>query len=716
MMACPGREQLELLLAKRLDETARDELMKHVEDCHACQQTLDELTDGSFFEPAPIMHYAIADTKDADHRFMVGPLRENSEASTAMHDCAGRSAPTVAGYEIEGELGRGGMGVVYKARNGRLNRPCALKMILAGAHASSEEMTRFVTEAKAVARLDHPCIVQIRHIGDADGLPFLELEYVAGGSLDRELDGTPWPAERAARLSEQVARAIAEAHREGIIHRDLKPSNVLLSAEGTPKVGDFGLAKMLDSESALTRTESVMGSPSYMAPEQAQGGAKVASPAVDVYAVGAILYELLTGRPPFRGTTALETLEHVKTAEPVRPSQLVPGLPRDAETICLKCLEKEPGKRYASALDLAADLDHYLAGEPIVARPPSAFQAARYWVRKNLHAALWVLAVGLVCGALGGYATYLRLLQTPLSEAVEASYGRLHATPPHWLAAFAKPNEAISYAFGIAYLLAMITAGLAIVLLARPQTTGADLTHGLAVGLVAAHVSLMCGGAWAFAGWEVLKALRLRENVLAFKDDLLQRQREPLIADVWAIPGFGEVKREVYEPDWEERRYPHLKGMSREDQRRILYDKMVCDAIIGVQHALLWAMPLTFIISTVVPALEAVAAGSLWRRYQRPWPLTITYVERIVPLALTVMFGASAAWAAAVARSVIGDGWLGVYERVFWPRQVALVVLIVAQVAVWRSWPGWLRLLLHAGWFVFVGFAGLVAFQEIRLH
>jgi hypothetical protein len=250
----------------------------------------------------------------------------------------------------------------------------------------------------------------------------------------------------------------------------------------------------------------------------------------------------------------------------------------------------------------------------------------------------------------------------------------------------------------------MTTAGLAIVLLARPRSTGADLTHGLAVGLVAAYVSLLCGGVWAFAGFEVRKALLGRENVLAFKDDLLQRQREPL-ADVRVNPGFGELNREIDEPDWQEHRYPDLKGMSRDDQRRILYDKMVCDAIIGVQHALLWSMPLYFILMIAAPALEAVAAGSLWRRYRRPWPFLIAYVERIVPLALTLILGATVVWAAVVARTAIGADWLGVYERVFWPRQVALAVLIGAQVATWREWFVWLRLLLHAGWFVVVVFA-----------
>ena len=240
-----------------------------------------------------------------------------------------RPAPSISGYEILGELGRGGMGVVYKARQVRLNRPCVLKMILGGGHASAEAAARFLAEAEAIARLQHPNIVQIHHIGEADGLPFFELEYLPGGSLDRRLNGTPWPARRAAELIEALARGVAEAHREGIVHRDLKPGNILLAADGTPKITDFGLAKSLAADSGLTRTDSIMGSPGYMAPEQAEGQTHHAGPAADVYALGAILYELLTGGPPFRGTTALEILDQVKHAEPVPPSRLVPGLPRD---------------------------------------------------------------------------------------------------------------------------------------------------------------------------------------------------------------------------------------------------------------------------------------------------------------------------------------------------------------------------------------------------
>ena len=275
------------------------------------------------------------------------------------------------------------MGVVYHARQVRLNRPCALKMILAGAHAGDLATSRFLAEAQAVARLHHPNIVQIHHISESDGLPYFELEYVEGGSLRKRLDGTPWPARRAAGLVEVLARGVAEAHRLGIVHRDLKPDNVLMAADGTPKITDFGLAKSLEGDSGLTATDSIMGSPGYMAPEQAEGKAKQVGPLADVYALGAILYELLTGRPPFRAATVLETLEQVKATEPVPPSRLVPGLSRDIETIALKCLQKEPGKRYDSAAALAEDLRRCLTGEPIRARPVGDLERLVRWARRH---------------------------------------------------------------------------------------------------------------------------------------------------------------------------------------------------------------------------------------------------------------------------------------------------------------------------------------------
>lgn len=307
-----------------------------------------------------------------------------------------RAVPAIKGYEVLGELGRGGMGVVYRARQIQLNRPCVLKMILAGVHADDVATRRFLAEAEAVARLQHPNIVQIRNIGEAEGLPYFELEYLEGGSLDRRLDGTPWPAGQAAALVEALARGVAEAHRVGIIHRDLKPANVLLAADGTPKVTDFGLAKALGSDAGLTRTDSILGSPRYMAPEQATGKSMLMGTPADVYSLGAILYELLTGRAPFVGTTVMEILYQVETIEPVPPTRLVPGLSRDVETIALKCLQKEPARRYESATALAEDLRRFLVGEPIVARPVPFWNRSWRWCRRHPASATLTAALVLV--------------------------------------------------------------------------------------------------------------------------------------------------------------------------------------------------------------------------------------------------------------------------------------------------------------------------------
>ncbi|HEV3256653.1 MAG TPA: protein kinase [Gemmataceae bacterium] len=315
--------------------------------------------------------------------------------------------PAMAGYEILGELGRGGMGVVYKARQVQLNRLVALKMILAGSHAGAAELARFRTEGEAVARLQHPNIVQIHEVGEADGLPFFSLEFCPGGSFASKLDGTPLPPGQAAQLVETLARAMHVAHQAGIVHRDLKPANVLLAADGTPKVTDFGLAKKLEgaqgvsTPGGLTASGAVMGTPSYMAPEQAGGKSREIGPAADVYALGAILYECLTGRPPFKAATPLETILQVVADEAVPPARLQPKTPRDLETICLKCLHKEPGRRYGSAEALAGDLRSFLNGEPIGARPVGRAERLWRWCRRNpALAALSALAVAALLSVL----------------------------------------------------------------------------------------------------------------------------------------------------------------------------------------------------------------------------------------------------------------------------------------------------------------------------
>jgi serine/threonine protein kinase len=317
------------------------------------------------------------------------------------------------GYEVLGELGHGGMGIVYKARQRKADRLVALKMILAGEHADPDELARFRTEAEAIARLQHPHVIQVFEVSEHNGLPFFSLEFCLGGSLDKKLAGTPLPPQEAATLMEKLAEGVQAAHEARVLHRDLKPANVLLAADGTPKVTDFGLAKKLDAQ-GVTLPGVVVGTPSYMAPEQASGAAQEVGPAADVYALGAILYECLTGRPPFRAATVLDTLRQVVSEEPVPPRQLNTQVPRDLETVCLKCLQKEAAKRYVSAAELADELGRFVRGEPILARPVGRLERGVKWARREPRVA-GLLAM--VLGVFAGGATISTVLAVRESEA-----------------------------------------------------------------------------------------------------------------------------------------------------------------------------------------------------------------------------------------------------------------------------------------------------------
>ncbi len=321
------------------------------------------------------------------------PARAFEQAGAAPPRRRGPNGwPVVPGYEILDELGRGGMGVVYKARQINLNRLVALKMVLAGAHAGPVALARFHKEAQAVASLQHPDIVQIHDVGQAGGLPYFSLEFIDGGSLAR-IEGRPQDIKQAAWTIRVLARAIHAAHLQGIVHRDLKPANILLTADGRPKITDFGLAKRLGDDTDHTRSGIIVGTPDYMAPEQARGQADDAGPRVDQHALGTILYELLTGRPPFRGSTPADTIEQVRTQEPVPPTRLQPKVPRDLETICLKCLQKESHRRYTDADALADDLDRFLDGRPVLARRISAVEYLGRRCRRNPRVAGLVAAV-----------------------------------------------------------------------------------------------------------------------------------------------------------------------------------------------------------------------------------------------------------------------------------------------------------------------------------
>jgi eukaryotic-like serine/threonine-protein kinase len=451
MSRCPSAQDLERWLDEECDDARQDDVARHVGACSRCQATLEQLTEKTCVlsslhplrPPAQADRTALPaeDSTDFLARLKqtppsLGPGRTSPFASArATSDSA--ELPVVAGYEILSELGRGGMGVVYKARHLALNRVVALKMILDGAHAGPKDLERFRQEAEAVARLHHPNIVQIFDIGESEGRPYFVLEYVEEGNLASCLRGDPQPLKPTVRLIETLARAIHFAHQYRVVHRDLKPANILLqkraitqhtqegiggtspplfspppsSEEGDPgnswfkslpKITDFGLAKRLDEKASWSRSGEVLGTPSYMAPEQADIKVREIGPTTDVYALGAILYEMLTGRPPFKGATALDTVLQVLHEEPVRPSGLRPKLPRDLETICLECLRKEPGRRYASAAALADDLRRFLKDEPIKARPVGPLERGWKWAhRRPLSAAL---AAGIIVVAVLGFA------------------------------------------------------------------------------------------------------------------------------------------------------------------------------------------------------------------------------------------------------------------------------------------------------------------------
>jgi tetratricopeptide (TPR) repeat protein/tRNA A-37 threonylcarbamoyl transferase component Bud32 len=360
--------------------------------------------------------------RDATASFELDPILPDTERTLppSAKD-TGDGLPRIAGYELLEVLGVGGMGIVYKARQPRLDRFVALKMIRAGAGARQEDLARFEAEARAVAGIEHPNIVRIFEIGEHDALPYFSLEYLSGGSLAKRIEGKPLPVAEAARIAEVLARAMSVAHQRGVVHRDLKPANVLISSDGTLKISDFGLVKRLESDSSQTRTGSILGTPSYMAPEQARGETHEVGPAADQYALGATLYEMLTGRPPFRGASVLDTLDMVRTKEPVAPSQLQPKVPRDIETICLKCLEKDPMRRYADAAVLAEDLRRFQGGEPIVARPISAAERLARWCLRNKRVAVLAAAVALLLSTVAVVSGVAALLVARKNRALETA-------------------------------------------------------------------------------------------------------------------------------------------------------------------------------------------------------------------------------------------------------------------------------------------------------
>jgi serine/threonine protein kinase len=460
MTFCPPEEKLAGLLADALSPEERDALARHIEECASCQEQLARLTEApegrmsrraeQLPQDPGVEEAVVRRLKQISWQWVptvrLHAARPTGHSLTAgIHEPAANPEwPSVPGYEILGELGRGGMGVVYQARQLGLERIVALKMIRTGARAESKDLARFRAEAAVIARLQHPNIVRIHDVGEVEGRPYFVLEFVPGGSLDQYLQGRPQPVRAAARMIETLARAVHAAHVAGVVHRDLKPANILMGGEwqvpgdeqkndarhtpltAVPRITDFGLAKYVGGDGeepdlrGPTVTGEILGTPNYMAPEQAMVPRQPVGPPADVYALGAILYEQLTGRPPFTGETPLATVLQVLHNEPVSVTSLQPGVPRDLETICLKCLEKEPRKRYASALELAEDVQRFLRDEPIRARTISPVEKLWRWMRRHPVPA-GLLAAGLLAPVVALIALSLLSARLVRSSALESA-------------------------------------------------------------------------------------------------------------------------------------------------------------------------------------------------------------------------------------------------------------------------------------------------------
>jgi serine/threonine protein kinase len=627
--------------------------------------------------------------------------------------------PQVPGYEILGELGRGGMGVVYKARQLAAGRLVALKVHLGGGLASAAEIARFRGEAEAAAALDHPCIVPVYEVSTLAGQPFFSMKLVEGGSLADRMAELRADRRAAVALLARVARAVHFAHQHGVIHRDLKPGNILLDADGTPLVADFGLARKATGDVRLTQTGAVLGTPAYMAPEQARGE-KGLTTAVDTYSLGAILYELLTGRPPFQAATALDTVLQLLERDPAPPRRLDPTIDRDLEAISLKCLRKQPGERYPSAEALADDLERWLRGEPTVARPLSTLGTFRVWFRRNLRPAVCVLGIGIVCGLLGGVLSQMQY-QGSVQWDLHQSYDRLakaareqglppSAPRPVLFGLFELPRSLFGPLITPALVLLSLM-GLLTVALARTRDGPGDVVAGLGVGLVIMLVILGTGGVWMYLAPDLDHLASTPESFVAFETDTLG---QPDYSYTWIRtqggirwegkigPGGsawwpelkpGEAITARVEAGWELRRYPELAAIPPGERRGVLYHKLLADAKLAVQVGVWKTFALVGSLALLLGAVSAAVAGPLWRG--RRWPRAVlAYLERILPLTC-VVFVLSSPLPAAL--------WSGSGRTLFWDAQsrfldleLLLAFAVLAAAAAFREWRRSFRTVLQA--------------------
>jgi len=567
-------------------------------------------------------------------------------------------AYVVSGYEIVGELGRGAMGVVHKARHVALNRTVALKMVLGDGPPDERAVIRFLAEAEAVAAIDHPHVVRVFDYGESEGRPFMALEYLDGGTLAAEIARTGrLPYAEAAALVEKVARGVHAAHELGIVHRDLKPANILLSSgKLEPKVTDFGLAKRT-AGAELTQSIALMGTPGYMSPEQAGGRAKFVGPAADIWALGVILYECLRGSRPFDGDGLDELLANIQHSEPTSLRTHDPAIHRDLDTICLKCLEKDPARRYATAADVGDDLRRFRAGEPIAARPPTLVSVMRAWAGQNFGSAGWAVPGGIACGIVAGGYTALEMGSTKLNKAAEV-YERLPGLPKPWFAVRDLSRGPIDLV-EVGMYLSLLVVMLATAALVRPRNRSADVTAGMITGLFAAFAFFAVGLGW----WTVyVKAL------------------SPTSEDLALIAGTDESLIE---------RYPMFADIPPAERRGVLADKIFFELADRVPGGILVGLVLSIALTMPTCTLLVCVAAQLLRRHRRLRSVAPLYMELMLP---AVIFAGH--FFLVFQRAVLSN------DAPEYPEAYA-AVLTLTGVAVWAAATGraaWVRIPAQLGW------------------
>ncbi len=583
------------------------------------------------------------------------PQNSTEEAATLAPSSSANHG-TVMGksfgdYELVHEIARGGMGVVYKAVQQSLNRTVAIKMILAGELASEEDVRRFYAEAESAANLDHNHIVPIYEIGTQGETHYYSMKFIEGTDLGKQLKELRSDLPKAVELIEKSCRAIHHAHQRGILHRDLKPGNILIDELGEPYITDFGLVRKVDADSNLTRTGAVIGTPSYMPPEQATGSSDI-TVAADVYSMGAILYELLTGQPPFRGSTPMDTLMQVINDQPERPS-VSGSVDRGLELVALKCLSKNPKERYATAEALAEDLGRWLRGEPLTIRAPSFGAIAKNWMRQNFGRAGWILVVGLICGVTAGLGLWIATAQTEGGQ-TRRVYSQLRSVDePFTLMPWDTPAWA-SIPSMLLFALSISLMGYFTAYLARTKNRSADLAAGVVVGIIAgASAFFVCFGTL---------------SIIATVDD----------GDLQRLAMLGTVKL-TETPEQLLDVYPEFSEFTRKKQVELLTSKISVDRMTQVPWAIMIGTICCLVLFLSAGIVETLVAGPAVRKYPNMWKSLAAYLFCSLPFAVTtivvgIYFAAS---------MVLGDSgiiWNGLTILTF----VIFVIGIIAELRKWN--------------------------------